>query len=272
MQGPAALREAGPDCRGPSAAVGPACWLHGEPCRRLTMPDEISELLHASGCENRRACCISGDTGLLLRGFEQLVARLQAQGYRACGAARPFQPCRYSAAAAGPPLAGRAKLVSAHGRACDAGGGVHAEGKPTFFLTGGSESPAGPSAAPAGGRGLWRAGRSRVGERPGLPRSRTFLPARRASWPPGHFDEPERAAGGGGPGAVPPGSRRACPTKPLRRGEVPMTKQEVRAAVLGKLGVQPGRHCSGMWAPAPASVSVELALAGPPGPGVRRGV
>lgn len=35
VQGYAALREADLILGAPSAAVGPACWLHGEPCCRL---------------------------------------------------------------------------------------------------------------------------------------------------------------------------------------------------------------------------------------------
>ena len=44
------------------------------------------------------------------------------------------------------------------------------------------------------------------------------------------------------------------------RGEVPMTKQEVRAAALGKLAVRPGDVCWDVGA-GTGSVSVELALA-----------
>lgn len=55
------------------------------------------------------------------------------------------------------------------------------------------------------------------------------------------------------------------------RGEVPMTKQEVRAAALAKLEVRDGAVYWDVGA-GTGSVSVELALLGPQEPGIRRGV
>ena len=54
------------------------------------------------------------------------------------------------------------------------------------------------------------------------------------------------------------------PDEAFARGKVPMTKQEVRAAVLAKLGVQPGELLWDVGA-GTGSVSVELALAAPRG-------
>ena len=56
------------------------------------LPDEILELLHASGCENA-ALLYSGDTGFY-SGASALVERLQAQGYRPVVPA--FPACRCS--------------------------------------------------------------------------------------------------------------------------------------------------------------------------------
>ena len=54
------------------------------------------------------------------------------------------------------------------------------------------------------------------------------------------------------------------PDEAFHRGEVPMTKQEVRAAALAKLAVQPGDTLWDVGA-GTGSVSVELALAAPRG-------
>ena len=101
------------------------------------LPDEILELLHASGCENA-ALLYSGDTGFY-SGASALVERLQAQGYQPV-VLPGLSSVQMLSAALGRPWQDW-KLVSAHGRACDPVAECM-EGKPTFFLTGGSESPA----------------------------------------------------------------------------------------------------------------------------------
>ena len=97
------------------------------------LPDEILELLHASGCENA-ALLYSGDTGFY-SGASALVERLQAQGYQPV-VLPGLSSVQMLSAALGRPWQDW-KLVSAHGRACDPVAECM-EGKPTFFLTGGS--------------------------------------------------------------------------------------------------------------------------------------
>ena len=77
VQGYAALREA-------DLILGARRLLSALPAgcteNRASLPDEILELLHASGCENA-ALVYSGDTGFY-SGASALVERLQAQGYQ----------------------------------------------------------------------------------------------------------------------------------------------------------------------------------------------
>lgn len=79
------------------------------------LPDEILELLHASGCENA-ALLYSGDTGFY-SGASALVERLQAQGYQPV-VLPGLSSVQMLSAALGRPWQDW-KLVSAHGRACD---------------------------------------------------------------------------------------------------------------------------------------------------------
>ena len=146
------------------------------------------------------------------------------------------------------------QLVSAHGCSCDPAA-VCRNGKPVFFLTGGSETPATLCRvlADAG----WGHVKATVGENLGSTAERLVtdtvetlaslefaplsvllvepcppLPARVPGWPDEAF----------------------------LRGKTPMTKQEVRAAVLAKLAVRPGDTLWDVGA-GTGSVSVEMALA-----------
>ena len=150
------------------------------------------------------------------------------------------------------------QLVSAHGCSCDPVA-VCRTGKPAFFLTGGSETPATLCRvlADAG----WGHVKATVGENLGSTAERLVtdtvemlaslefaplsvllvepcppLPARVPGWPDEAF----------------------------LRSKTPMTKQEVRAAVLAKLAVRP---CDTLWdiGAGTGSVSVEMALAAPAG-------
>ena len=150
------------------------------------------------------------------------------------------------------------QLISAHGCSCDPVA-VCRTGKPAFFLTGGSETPATLCRvlADAG----WGHVKATVGENLGSTAERLVtdtvemlaslefaplsvllvepcppLPARVPGWPDEAF----------------------------LRGKTPMTKQEVRAAVLAKLAVRPGDTLWDIGA-GTGSVSVELALAAPAG-------
>ena len=218
------------------------------------LPDEILELLHASGCENA-ALLYSGDTGFY-SGASALVERLQAQGYRPV-VLPGLSSVQMLSAALGRPWQDW-KLVSAHGRACDPVAECM-EGKPTFFLTGGSESPA-TLCAQLAAEGFGKLAAA-VGENLGTPEQKVYtgtvgqLAASRFESLSVLLVEAAQ---------VPSRRTQGLPDEAFARGKVPMTKQEVRAAVLAKLGVQPGELLWDVGA-GTGSVSVELALAAPRG-------
>lgn len=150
------------------------------------------------------------------------------------------------------------KLVSAHGTDCDPVAAVSA-GRPAFFLTGGTLGPGEIC------RRLTQAGLGAlavtVGENLSAPEERVT------------FGTAAELAGRGFPslsvllaeGAPRYGPR--CPGIPdgeFIRGDVPMTKQEVRSAALAKLAVRPTDTLWDVGA-GTGSVSVELALAAPQG-------
>ena len=218
------------------------------------LPDEILELLHASGCENA-ALLYSGDTGFY-SGASALVERLQAQGYQPV-VLPGLSSVQMLSAALGRPWQDW-KLVSAHGRACDPVAECM-EGKPTFFLTGGSESPA-TLCAQLAAEGFGDV-QGVVGQCLGTPEEKLFRGSVK-ELAAGRFNSlsvllveaveglPRRAPG--------------LPDEAFERGDVPMTKQEVRAAVLAKLAVRPEDILWDVGA-GTGSVSVELALAAPRG-------
>ena len=218
------------------------------------LPDEILELLHASGCENA-ALLYSGDTGFY-SGASALVERLQAQGYQPV-VLPGLSSVQMLSAALGRPWQDW-KLVSAHGRACDPVAECM-EGKPTFFLTGGSESPA-TLCAQLAAEGFGKLAAA-VGENLGTPEQKVYtgtvgqLAASRFESLSVLLVEAAQ---------VPSRRTQGLPDEAFARGKVPMTKQEVRAAVLAKLGVQPGELLWDVGA-GTGSVSVELALAAPRG-------
>jgi len=218
------------------------------------LPDEILELLHASGCENA-ALLYSGDTGFY-SGASALVERLQAQGYQPV-VLPGLSSVQMLSAALGRPWQDW-KLVSAHGRACDPVAECM-EGKPTFFLTGGSESPA-TLCAQLAAEGFGKLAAA-VGENLGTPEQKVYtgtvgqLAASRFESLSVLLVEAAQ---------VSPRRTQGLPDEAFARGKVPMTKQEVRAAVLAKLGVQPGELLWDVGA-GTGSVSVELALAAPRG-------
>jgi len=203
------------------------------------------------------ALLYSGDTGFY-SGASKLLPMLRAFGISA-RVLPGISSVQLLSAAIGRPWQDW-KLVSAHGCACDpAAECLTAEGRPVFFLTGGTETPA-TLCAKLADAGLGDA-HAIIGENLGTPQEHlafgtaqslaanayaplsvlliehTVLPARRT---PGFPDDA------------------------FIRGEVPMTKQEVRAAALAKLAVRPTDTLWDVGA-GTGSVSVELALAAPRG-------
>ena len=212
-------------------------------------PDEILAILAAHPQKRSAAIVLSGDVGFY-SGAAKLLPRLPEDAQVFCG----VTTVQYLAALLRRPWQ-NAALFSAHGADCDAVGAVLCA-RETFFLTGGTRTAEGLL------RELTDAGlgfcEAAVGEDLSYPGvrvttgtaadlcGRTFRPLS-AVWIT-RPDLPRRAPG------IPDGE--------FTRGDVPMTKQEVRAAILAKLGARPGETVFDVGA-GTGSVSVELALLSP---------
>ena len=217
-------------------------------------PDEVAELLQTSGAENA-VLVYSGDTGFY-SGASAMIEKLEALGVRA-RVLPGLSSIQLLAAALGRPWQGW-NLVSAHGRTCDPVAECM-QGRPTFFLTGGSEDPA-TLCAQLAAEGFGDV-QAVVGQCLGTPEEKIFRGSVK-ELAAGRFNSlsvllveaaevlPRRAPG--------------LPDEAFERGDVPMTKQEVRAAVLAKLAVRPKDILWDVGA-GTGSVSVELALAAPRG-------
>lgn len=217
-------------------------------------PDEVAELLQTSGAENA-VLVYSGDTGFY-SGASSMMEKLEALGVRA-RVLPGLSSIQLLAAALGRPWQGW-NLVSAHGRTCDPVAECM-QGRPTFFLTGGSEDPA-TLCAQLAAEGFGDV-QAVVGQCLGTPEEKLFRGSVK-ELAAGRFNSlsvllveaaevlPRRAPG--------------LPDEAFERGDVPMTKQEVRAAVLAKLAVRPKDILWDVGA-GTGSVSVELALAAPRG-------
>lgn len=217
-------------------------------------PDEVAELLQTSGAENA-VLVYSGDTGFY-SGASSMMEKLEALGVRA-RVLPGLSSIQLLAAALGRPWQGW-NLVSAHGRTCDPVAECM-QGRPTFFLTGGSEDPA-TLCAQLAAEGFGDV-QGVVGQCLGTPEEKLFRGSVK-ELAAGRFNSlsvllveaaevlPRRAPG--------------LPDEAFERGDVPMTKQELRAAVLAKLAVRPEDILWDVGA-GTGSVSVELALAAPRG-------
>ena len=197
----------------------------------------------------------SGDTGFY-SGAAGLLEQLRVQG-REAAILPGISSVQLLAAALGRPWQDW-KLVSAHGCACDPVAACSA-GQPVFFLTGGAETPDTLCAA------LVQAGLGKtavtVGEDLGTA-AQKITQGTAAEIAGQSFASLSVLLVEAVPGAI----RRTpgLPDEAFLRGEVPMTKQEIRAAALAKLGVQPEETLWDVGA-GTGSVSVELALAAPRG-------
>ena len=224
--------------------------------KALYKPEEILACL-AEHPEGDTALLYSGDTGFY-SGASGLLPMLRACGI-SCRVLPGISSVQLLAAAVGRPWQGW-KLVSAHGCACDpVAECLTAEGRPVFFLTGGSETPA-TLCGTLTAEGLGQA-HALVGEQLGTPEEKIFFgTAQEVSQKNTaslsvllieHLPQPPRRCTG-------------FPDEAFLRGNVPMTKQEVRATALAKLAVRPTDTLWDVGA-GTGSVSVELALAAPRG-------
>ena len=220
----------------------------------LYKPDEILACL-AAHPDEEIALVYSGDTGFY-SGASQLLPMLRAFGI-SCRVLPGLSSVQLLAAAVGRPWQDW-KLVSAHGCACDPVAACMINHS-VFFLTGGTETPATLCRKlAAAGMG---AAHGVVGENLGTEaeaiRYGSAAELAGQSFAPlsvllvENFDLPQFRSQG-------------WPDEAFLRGDVPMTKQEVRAAALAKLAVTPTDTLWDVGA-GTGSVSVELALAAPKG-------
>ena len=209
---------------------------------------EILDAIRDASCE--RICVLFGGDSGFYSGARLLLPALDEHDVRLLPGISSLQ---LFAARLGEPWQDW-KLCSAHGVDCDAVAAV-CSGRPAFFLTGGKNDPA------ALCRALTEAGlgflSAAVGEALGLPDERI----RRST-----------AEGFAGERFAPlsvllvrpaprsPSRTPGLPDAEFRRAEgIPMTKQEVRAAILSKLAVGPEDTCWDIGA-GTGSVGIELAL------------
>ena len=213
-------------------------------------PQQILEaLLEAPG--SRAVVLYSGDTGFY-SGASQLLPLLRSFGVE-CRVLPGVSSVQLLAAAVGRPWQDW-KLVSAHGKACDPVAACMGS-RTVFFLTGGPQTP-GTLCAALADAGLGQA-HALVGENLGTPaehlRFGTVQELAGRSFAPLSVLLVDQAAPA--PGRCP-----GLPDEAFTRGQVPMTKQEVRAAALAKLAITPTDTVWDVGA-GTGSVSVELALA-----------
>ena len=253
MQGLNALREAELiiGARRLLESLPDGCTGNRAPLYRI---EEICALLRTTEAAHV-AVAYSGDTGFY-SGAAALLDKLSALGIRA-RVLPGLSSVQLLAAALGRPWQDW-NLVSAHGRACDPVAECM-QGRPAFFLTGGSEDPA-TLCAQLAAEGFGEV-EAVVGQCLGTPEEKIFRGSVK-ELAAGRFNSlsvllveaaevlPRRAPG--------------LPDEAFERGDVPMTKQEVRAAVLAKLAVRPEDILWDVGA-GTGSVSVELALAAPRG-------
>ena len=195
-------------------------------------PEEIAACLQKSDAKD--PCVVfSGDTGFY-SGADGLLRLLREAGI-AWRVLPGLSSVQLLSARLGKPWQDWV-LCSAHGRPCDPIAALMT-GKPAFFLTGGGQTPASLC------REIRDAGlgalQAVVGEKLGCPDERLVTQTVEAC--------PCERPGG-------------IPDEAFCRGEVPMTKQELRAVILAKLAPLPEDTVWDVGA-GTGSVSVELALA-----------
>lgn len=203
------------------------------PCREAVLARDILAALEQSGAENA-AVLLSGDTGFYsgAKGLRPLLleAGMEVETFPGVSS------LQYLCAKIGTPWED-IHPASAHGRACAPAELVARHGR-VFFLTGetGDQTPRALCAAleQAG----WGKARAWVGSRLSYPDEEIFSGAveefSRRDFPPLSVLLVQ------GEPACPPAGTFGIPDSGFVRGQVPMTKEEVRAAALSKLRVAPG--------------------------------
>ena len=203
------------------------------PCREAVLARDILAALEQSGAENA-AVLLSGDTGFYsgAKGLRPLLleAGMTVETFPGVSS------LQYLCAKIGTPWED-IHPASAHGRACAPAELVARHGR-VFFLTGetGDQTPRALCAAleQAG----WGKARAWVGSRLSYPNEEIFSGAveefSRRDFPPLSVLLVQ------GEPACPPAGTFGIPDSGFVRGQVPMTKEEVRAAALSKLRVAPG--------------------------------
>lgn len=203
------------------------------PCREAVLARDILAALEQSGAENA-AVLLSGDTGFYsgAKGLRPLLleAGMEVETFPGVSS------LQYLCAKIGTPWED-IHPASAHGRACAPAELVARHGR-VFFLTGetGDQTPRALCAAlkQAG----WGKARAWVGSRLSYPDEEIFS-GRVEEFSRRDFPPLSVLLVQGEP-ACPPAGTFGIPDSGFVRGQVPMTKEEVRAAALSKLRVAPG--------------------------------
>ena len=214
-------------------------------------PDEVAELLQTSGAENA-VLVYSGDTGFY-SGASSMMESWRPSRPRRVLPAFPASSCwrrRWAVRGRGGTLfRPMAAPVTRWPSVCRAD---PPSSSPAAAKTPPPSAPSWRQRASGTCRPSWAS--ARHAGRKALPRQRQRAGRRPLQQP----ERPSRGGGGGTAPAAPPG----LPDEAFERGDVPMTKQEVRAAVAGEAGVRPEDILWDVGA-GTGSVSVELALARP---------
>ena len=203
------------------------------PCREAVLARDILAALEQSGAENA-AVLLSGDTGFYsgAKGLRPLLleAGMEVETFPGVSS------LQYLCAKIGTPWED-IHPASAHGRACAPAELVARHGR-VFFLTGETGDQTPRALCTALEQAGWGKARAWVGSRLSYPNEEIFSGAveefSRRDFPPLSVLLVQ------GEPACPPAGTFGIPDSGFVRGQVPMTKEEVRAAALSKLRVAPG--------------------------------